>query len=310
MNKGQKIIGRLFILMSAALFGFSYTANKLGGGQVAPAAYVGLRSILGAVILFPIVVFSARKKSGADETEKSDDKQSLKYLIFGGIICGIILFLGLFLSVLGVQYSEVSKAGFITVLYIVVVPLVGMLRGKRVGLQIWCGVVIAVIGFYFLSMSESLTITKGDFIILISMFMFAFHIVALGIISPKVNGIALSFLQYLVGGIIGIAYILIEGNINLSQIQNALPAILYAGIMGTGLGFTLQTIGQAWVEPAIVSLLLSTESLFALLGGYIILKESLTPRELMGGLIVLIGVLLAQFDFKLLKRGREDEKLK
>lgn len=286
--KKNSIIGMIFLLLAALSWGISYSALKLGVNSIPSFAFVGVRHILGALVVLPFALKNNSRK-GIEKKEYDN-----KYLIKAGIICGTFLATGFNIFSLGITHTSVSKAGFISALYIIVIPIVGLILGKKVEKRIWISVVIAVIGFYFLCLSESFSMSRGDFIVVLSMFGFAAHIMSVGHFSPRVDGVKLACLQFFVCGVISIVISLFTEAVTLEQFKAGLLPLLYSGIIASGGGYTFQVIGQSRVSSTRAGLILSLESVFSAVGGYFILHDTLTTRELLGCVIVFCGVILSQ----------------
>ena len=216
-------------------------------------------------------------------------------LFFGGLSCGTALCLASYFQQVGIETSTVGKSAFITTLYIVLVPLLGLFFKKKLSLQIWCGVILAMIGLYLLCMKdEAFVLTTGDIYLLLCAFFFTLQITAVDYYAPKVNCIALSMMQFLVTAILsGIGMIFTELP-TLENIFGAIIPLLYAGVLSSGIAYTFQIIGQKHLAPAVASLLMSLESVFATLAGWIILKEYLSTKELIGCGLVFAAVILTQ----------------
>lgn len=195
-------------------------------------------------------------------------------------------------------YTSVGKAGFITALYIVLVPVAGIFLKKKAAPGVWVGVVLAAVGFYFLCITESFSINYGDVLIFICAVCFTFHILVIDYFAPKADGVALSCIQFWFSGIVCMGIALFKETLNWSAIIQAAVPILYAGIMSCGVAYTLQIIGQKHMKPTVASLILSLESVISVLAGWVILHEVLTKRQLWGCVLVFSAVILAQLPMK------------
>ena len=288
-----KIIGIFLLFLSAILWGMSYSITKIGTESISPFAFVSFRGIFGFLSLIPIAVFTYCKNKG-----KSPSDVKIQETLKAGIICGALLFMGIGFLAFGLKYTSASKAGFITALYITVVPLVGLLMGKTVQKKIWICVLIAVIGLYRLCISDTFSINPGDIFVSMATLGFALHIIALSHFTKKVNNIYLACLQCLVAGLISSVITLIFTEVSIEDIKNSILPLLYGGVCATGMGFTFQTIGQSMVPPEKACLILASESIFASIFGMLLLQEVLTPREITGAILVFIAIVLAQVEFK------------
>ena len=200
---------------------------------------------------------------------------------------------------MGIQYTTVGKAGFITALYIVIVPILGIFFRKKVGLKLWVSVVIAIVGLYLLCMTGSFSLQWGDFLILICAFCFSGHILVIDYFSPKVDGVQMSCIQFFTAAVLStVAMLIVEGMPAVQDVLLSWIPVLYCGVMSSGVAYTLQIIGQKGVNPTIASLVLSLESVIAVLAGWIILGQSMSPREIMGCVLMFGAIILAQLPDK------------
>ena len=280
--------GNIMLLICATIWGVAFVAQSVGMDYVGPFTFNGVRFLIGGIVLIPCSKFLQRFETRKDFVE---DK---KKLLFGGIACGVLMFGATSFQQFGIMHTTVGKAGFITALYIVIVPILGIFTKKKVSLMVWISCIIAVIGFYLLSISGQVQINKGDILVLICAVLFSFHILVIDYFSPKGDCVAISCIQFFTSGIIcGICMLLFE-NPQIGKILEAYIPILYAGVMSCGVAYTLQIVGQKNMEPTVASLILSLESVFSALAGWVILGQKLSTKELMGCILVFIAVLLAQ----------------
>ncbi len=306
-----------FLLMLAALiWGSAFVAQSVGMDYLGPFTFNCVRSFMGSLVLLPVIWFMDRQKksegTASAETEeiktgreKADNPaaegtkaQRRKVLLTGGLCCGVILTGSTSLQQIGIQFTSAGKAGFITALYILIVPLLGLLLGKKVGIKTWIGVALAVVGMYLLCVKEGLSISYGDFMVLLCAFVFSLHILAVDYFSPKVDGIRLSCIQFFVCGCISIFPMMLYEHPELSQILQAWLPLAYAGILSSGVAYTLQIVTQKHLNPTVASLLMSLESVFAVITGWLVLKERLSARELLGCVLVFAAIILAQLPQK------------
>lgn len=282
------------LLLAAFIWGVAFVAQSVGMDYVEPFTFNGIRCLLGGIVLIPCVSFFDRFKT---EEEKEEIGKNRKTLWFAGIICGVILFIATNAQQIGLQYTTAGKAGFITALYIVFVPIIGLFLKKKCGWNVWFSVFIAVIGFYLLSMNETFSLAKGDFYVLVCALVFPFHIWAVNHYAPMVDGVRLSCVQFLVCGVLSVGCMFLFETPKFDAILSAWAPILYAGILSCAVGYTLQIIGQKNFNPTIASLLMSFESVFSVIAGWIILGEALSRREIAGCVLIFAGVILAQVSF-------------
>jgi len=278
----------LILTLTALIWGAAFVAQSVGMDYVGPFTYLFSRSVIGGIILLPIIKFM--KKNETVSYEHTDNKT----LLIGGICCGTALFVGSILQQIGIKYTTVGKSGFITSLYMIIVPIISIFLGKKAPKKVWVSVVIAVIGMYFLCMSGEMGISTGDLLILLCAFGFSIHILIIDHFSPKVNGVKLSCIQFWICSAISFFPMMILEKPEISKILAAWAPILYAGALSSGAGYTMQIIAQKDIDPTIASLICSLESVFSVLFGWIILKQALTAKELFGCALVFIGVILTQ----------------
>ena len=302
----KKWLGLVMLFLTAFIWGTAFVAQSVGMDYVGPFTFNFSRYIVGSLVLIPFVVFniSRRKKALKNEpslNEKIPAKKGLfntytKATVFGGIICGILLCVASSLQQFGILYSKaVGKAGFLTALYIIMVPLLGIIFGRKTKALIWICVALATLGLYLLCVKEGLHFEIGDIFLILCALVFSFHIMFIDFVSPRGDGVAISCIQFAVSGVLCLICALVTERIVLTEILKGYIPILYAGVMSCGIAYTLQILGQKYVEPTKASLILCLESVFATLGGWVILNQLLTLKETIGCIIVFIAIILAQF---------------
>ena len=292
----KQAISAAELLLTAFIWGVAFVAQSVGMDYIGPFTFNCVRSIIGGLVLIPLVMILG-KKNRADKTAK-EAKEYKKNTVTGGICCGICLCVASCFQQFGIMHTTVGKAGFITALYIIIVPILGIFMKKKVAPIVWVSSVIAVIGFYLLSISGRVSINKGDVLVLICAVLFSIHILVIDYFSPKGEGVTISCIQFITCGILcGICMFLFE-NPQISDILAAYLPILYAGVMSCGVAYTLQIIGQKNMDPTVASLILSLESVFSALAGWLILGQGLSGKELIGCGLVFVAVLLAQMPQK------------
>ena len=308
--KTHKLRNTFFLFLTAMIWGAAFVAQSVSMDYIGPFTFICLRSVIGGLFLIPVIIVldGIRKKSQNESADvvnsenilhiETEEKQRLswknKQLIEGGIVCGIFLFFANCFQQTGIQYTTVGKAGFITTFYIIIVPLIGLFFKKYCGILTWIGVVVALAGLYFLCITQKLTIQRGDALILCCSVLYAGQILAIDHYNPFVDGVKMSFIQFLTGGILGAVFMLLFENPSIAMILSAAGPILYTGIMSTGVGYTLQIVGQKGLNPTVAALILSLESVFSALSGYLFLHQVLTTRELIGCALMFIAIVLAQ----------------
>ena len=296
--KAKEWKSSLMLLLTAAIWGVAFVAQSVGMDYIGPFTFNAIRSLVGGLVLIPCIWLLNRKKPAAQEDTPA---QSGRTLFIGGICCGVALAVASSLQQMGIQYTSVGKAGFITALYIVIVPLLGLLFKRRVSGLIWVAVVIAVGGMYLLCITEGFSVGKGDLLVMASAFCFSAHILIIDYFSPKADGVKMSCIQFLVCGLLCAVPMLIMERPSLPQILAAWMPLIYAGVFSCGVGYTLQIVGQRHIDPTIASLILSLESVISVLAGWVILGQKLTVRELIGCILVFCAIILAQLPQKEVK---------
>ena len=292
MNK--RIISNILLLVTALIWGSSFVAQK-AGTVLEPFTYNGIRTLVGGISLVPVILILS--KVGKDKSAEAVPKDK-KSLIIGGIVCGTFLAIASNLQQFGMYFdADAGKAGFITALYIMIVPILGMFLGKRVRPLVWFCVLLGACGFYLLTIAGKgvgLTIEKGDLFILLCAVLFSCHILAIDHFSPKCDGVKLSCLQFFVAGGLSFIMMLVFESPSLSQILECWFPIIYAGVFSCGIAYTLQVVAQKNAEPTAASLILSLESVFAVISGAILLGERMTGYEILGCIVIFVAVILAQ----------------
>ena len=285
------------LLLTAFIWGVAFVAQSVGMDYVGPLTFNAVRFIIGAIFLIPCIAFLDKLKEKENQAAGKNTPaapQNKKVLITGGICCGIAIAAASTLQQYGIAYTTVGKAGFITALYIVIVPILGIFLKKKPRLIIWLSVLLALVGLYFLCMTDSLSFSKGDTLVLLCAFVFSLHIMIIDHFSPMVDGVRMSCIQFAVAGILcGIPALIFE-HPTFSSLIAAWAPVLYAGILSCGVAYTLQIVAQKNYDPTVASLLLSLESVFSVLAGWVILHQSLSPREIFGCVLVFIAIILVQ----------------
>ena len=283
----------ILLVLTALIWGCAFVAQSVGMDYVGPFTFNMARFLIGAIVLLPLIWFMDRqRKTGAEKGAGQ------KTLIIGGICCGIALAVASTLQQWGILFTTVGKAGFITAMYIVIVPLLGIFIGKKVRPLIIGCVAIAVVGFYFLCMTESLRLGLGDFLVLLCAIAFSIHILVIDHFSPKVDGVKMSAIQFLTAAIISAVPTLLWEQPVFTDILQAWQPVLYAGVMSCGVAYTLQIIAQKNADPTVASLLLSLESVFSVLAGWVLLGQGLRLKEMFGCVLIFCAIILAQLPEK------------
>lgn len=282
-------------LLAAAIWGSAFVGQSMAGEYLPPFAVNAVRSVV-AVVTLAIVIYGFRRwetvKNGAP---KPQDK---KKMITGGILCGTVLTIASNLQQIGLVDTSAGKASFITALYIVIVPLCSIFAGRKLGINVWCAVALATAGLYFLCIQSGFTVQKGDFFVFLCALFFSAHILVIDHYTRFVDGIYLSFVQFFTCMVISGAISLLTEEWTLAGIQYWILPILYVGIFSSGVAYTLQIIAQTGTNPAVVSILLSLESVFGVISGAIVLHERMSGRELLGCGLMFAAVILSQLPEK------------
>lgn len=276
----------LMLLFAAAIWGFGFVAQRLGMNFLEPFAFNSARFLLGSLSLVPLLWFLARKPSTATGPKSSLSK--------GGIICGLVLFVAATLQQYGLFYTTAAKAGFITGLYLILVPIIGILLRHTTGITTWLGAALAVAGLYLLSVNDNFTMSLGDTLIFVGALFWAFHILVIDHFSGRVDAIQLSAVQFLVCGVLSLIVSLTIETPTVSAVIDCWQPILFAGIVSVGIAYTLQVVAQKNAHPSAAAIIMSLEAVFAAIGGVWLLDETLSPRAWFGCGLMLAGMLLSQ----------------
>lgn len=279
------------LLMTAAIWGFAFVAQRVGMDHVGAFTFNVIRFALGSISLLPVIYYFSKKSENNKEEKIEAD---LKTTIRSGVIAGCILFFAASFQQVGLMYTTAGKAGFITSLYIVLVPILGIFLKQKTHYTTWIGALIAVIGLYFLSINENFTIEYGDFLEIIGAFFWAGHIQAIDKFVKKVDAIKLSSVQFATCAVLSLITAFYYEDIDFSGIQGALIPLLYGGIMSAGVAYTFQAVGQKHAKPSHAAIALSMEAVFAAIGGIMLLQEKMPLRGYLGCALMLAGMLITQ----------------
>ncbi len=296
----KKMKSNILLLLTAFIWGSAFVAQKSGMDYIEPFTYNGIRTFIGGLVLIPVIIFFTKKNNRQNGTEeKVFDFEKDKIAIIGGICCGLALFVASSLQQFGVSYTTAGKAGFITTLYVVFVPILSLLLRKKVRPIMWVCVALGAVGLYLLCMTDaSFSLQFGDMLVLLCAVAFAVHILVIDHFSPKADGVKISCVQFLVSGVLGIICMFIFETPDLGNIIACWLPILYAGVLSCGVAYTLQVVAQADADPTAASLILCLESVFAVISGAILLHESMSPRELMGCAVIFAAVIISNLPEK------------
>ncbi|MEG1548238.1 MAG: DMT family transporter [Clostridia bacterium] len=292
--KNKRIQSNIMLVITALIWGVSFVAQSIGMKHVGPFTFNAVRCILGGLVLIPCIALMDRSKAKSVTVGAAAPIAAPKSVWLGGIMCGLALFVASSLQQVGIQYTTVGKAGFITALYIVIVPLLGLFFKKKVPLTVWTAVAIATGGMYLLCVTKGFDIGKGDILMLLCAVCFSVHILVIDHFSPHVDCVRMSCIQFFVCGFVSLIPMFLLENPEIKQILAAWMPILYSGVLSCGVAYTLQVVAQKNTAPAVASLILSLESVFSVLAGWLLLGQTLSAREILGCVLVFAAIILAQ----------------
>lgn len=288
----------LILFLAAFIWGTAFVAQSMGMDYLGPFAFNGIRSFVGGIALLPCIALLDRIKQKEDGKESTIRAAEKRTLLTGGLCCGLCLFAASSLQQIGIQYTTVGKAGFITAFYIVLVPVFGIFLKKKIGWKVWVAVALSIAGLYFLCITETFTIGKGDIYVFFCALIFSMHILVIDYFAPRTDGVKMACIQFFVAGILSLPFMLEFETTTLEAVFKSTGPILYAGVMSSGVAYTLQIVGQKNMNPAVASLILSLESSISVLAGWVILGQSLSAREGFGCVMMFAAIILAQLPDK------------
>ncbi len=290
MNK-TNLRADCLLLLTAVIWGCAFVAQRSGMRYVGPFTFNGIRFALGGCALIPLIMY--RNRRYGTQSGSGPSFFSFEFLK-KGLLIGVVLFCGASLQQIGMVFTTAGKGGFITGLYVILVPVIGLFLGQRPGWSSWAGSILATFGMYLLSVTETLAIAPGDLWVLASAFFWACHVLILGWLSPKMDTIKLACAQFFVCAILSLAAAAVAEPISISGIRDGILPILYGGLMSVGIAYTLQVVAQKDAPPAHASIILSLETVFAAVSGWMLLGEGLSLRAMIGCVLMLAGMLLVQ----------------
>lgn len=299
MQKTQ-LRNSLLLLLTATIWGVAFVAQSVGMDHVGPFTFNMVRSLIGGIFLIPcILLLDKINPAEKKELSPAECSRSGKTLLLGGICCGTFLALASNFQQMGIMYTTVGRAGFVTACYIVIVPILSLLLfKKKCRSTIWAAVVLALAGLYLLCITDGFSIGKGDILVMICAVLFSFHILVIDHFSPLTDGVRMSCIQFFVCGLLSAIPAFLVESPNMTDILQAWGPILYAGVLSCGVAYTLQIVGQKNMNPTVASLILSMESCISVLAGWAILGQKLTLRELSGCVLMFAAIVLAQLPGK------------
>ena len=276
----------LLLLLAAAIWGFAFVAQRVGMEHVGPFTFNGVRFLLGSLSLIPLIRYF--------HNDALPPRSELKSEVLAGLLAGTVLFVAASLQQVGLIYTTAGKAAFITCLYVILVPVVGIFLGQSVGKWTWLGCILAVVGLYFLCIKESASIQIGDLLQLIGAILWTLHILIIGYSARKVDVLKLSCFQFLTCSALSLVFAVMTETIIFNNILAAAVPILYGGFCSVGIAYTLQVVGQKHASPAAAAIILSMETVFAVIGGFLVLGERLDGQEIIGCVLMLAGMMVSQ----------------
>ena len=313
-KKTHKVRNTFFLILTALIWGAAFVAQSVSMDYIEPLTFIFLRSLIGGLFLIPCIWLldwlNRRSEDSGQEAAAGERRGNVRWwtdrqVLTGGIVCGLFLFFANCFQQTGIQYTTVGKAGFITTLYVVIVPIISVLLRKRVRPIMWLCVVLGAVGLYLLCMTDdSFKLAFGDMLVLLCAVAFAVHIMVVDHFAAKLDGTKLSCIQFLTSGILGLIGMAIFESPDINAILDCWLPILYAGVLSCGLGYTFQVIAQKYAEPTVASLLMSLESVFAVISGAILLHETMSMRELTGCAVIFAAVIISQLPEKKKKEGK------
>ena len=292
----KRLRANMILLLTSAIWGFAFVAQRVGSQYVGAFTFNGIRFALGSISLIPLIVYFDKKKK-SDSINENNIEANARKIIVPGVLIGAILFAGSTLQQIGLTYTTAGKASFITGLYMVAVPIIGIFLGHKIGKNSWIGVGLAVVGLYLLSVNENFSISYGDLLEVIGSVFWAVHILTIDYFSNKVDSLKLSCIQCATCSFLSIISALIFEQITMSNISSALIPILYGGFLSVGVAYTLQVVAQKNAKPSHAAIILSMESVFGAVGGAVLLGEIMSTRGYIGCILILGGILLSQIKF-------------
>ena len=285
----------LLLILTAVIWGGAFAAQSVGAEYVGPLTFLAARSWIGAIVIIPVIAVRDRILAARNgENEKPKNKTQLRTLLLGGAVTGTALFLASFSQQAGIAGTTTAKAGFITALYVVIVPILSVFFGRKVTGKIWGCVVLSVAGLYLLCMSGSFALNRADALMLLCAFLFSLQIMAVNYYSPRVDTVRLAWLEFVVEAVLATVFMLIFEPFDAASFRLALGSVLYAGVMSSGVAYTLQIVAQKKLDPTVASIAMSLESVFSALAGWVVLGQTLSIRELSGCALMFAAIVLSQ----------------
>ncbi|MDU7151622.1 MAG: DMT family transporter [Peptoniphilus grossensis] len=286
---GKELKASIMLFITSIIWGLAFVAQAQGMEHIGPFTFTAARSLVAIIFLHLTYVFF-NKTSKSYREQKFDMKRTIR----GGVLCGLVFTFGINFQQIGLVYTTAGKASFLTALYIVFIPIIGLFYGKKINKKLQLCIVLAMIGTYLMSVKGSLSMNIGDLITIFGSIVFAIHILMLSEFSKDTNAVLVSLIQFAVCGFFSLIAALIFEGIDMSAILKSYLAILYVGILSSGVGFTIQLMALKELDPVVASMISSLESVFGAVFGWLILSQSMSEREIIGGIIIFLATLIAQ----------------
>lgn len=287
----KRLKGNIILFITAIIWGMSFVSQSVGMEFIGPNTFMGIRTLMGGIVLLPVIFILDKSKKKQQNYKKTDMKKLIKY----GVICGAFLCAAQTLQTYGIQTTTTAKSGFLTALYIIFVAIIGLFMGKKLSLKMVIGILTAVVGMYFLCLfGENVSFNKGDALTILCAVFFAGQILCIDKFVADIDGLKLSCTQFLVAGTINTVLMFILETPDIGSILSCQSALLYSGIMSCGVAYTLQVIGQKYAEPTSASIIMSLESVFAAISGWIILNQSMSIAQIAGCGLMFLAIVLVQ----------------
>lgn len=286
---GKELKASIMLFITSIIWGLAFVAQAQGMEHIGPFTFTAARSLVAIIFLYLTYVFF-NKTSKSYREQKFDMKRTIR----GGVLCGLVFTFGINFQQIGLVYTTAGKASFLTALYIVFIPIIGLFYGKKINRKLQLCIVLAMIGTYLMSVKGSLSMNIGDLITIFGSIVFAIHILMLSEFSKDTNAVLVSLIQFAVCGFFSLIAALIFEGIDMSAILKSYLAILYVGILSSGVGFTIQLMALKELDPVVASMISSLESVFGAVFGWLILSQSMSEREIIGGIIIFLATLIAQ----------------
>lgn len=295
MKIQKKLKGNLILFITAIIWGASFVSQSVGMDYIGPNTFMGIRTLMGGVVLLPVIFLLDRGRKKQGTYQKTDMKKLIKY----GAVCGLFLCVAQTLQTYGLQTTTTAKSGFLTALYIIFVAIIGLFIGKKLNYKMVLGIITAVVGMYFLCLyGEKADFNSGDVLTILCAVFFAGQILCIDKFVSGIDGLKLSCTQFLVAGAINTILMFLLETPDLTAIMSCATALLYSGIMSCGVAYTLQVVGQRYAEPTTASIIMSLESVFAAISGWIILGEAMSISQIGGCLLMFLAIVLVQLPSK------------